>query len=481
MTDTPSRAAIYRRISDDREGKAVNVAIQEKDCRELAERLGWTLHPTRPVYDDNDRGASTLSRKPRPAYAALLAAVRAGEVDGILYWSNSRLTRRPREYADIEELVKETGVRLASVKSGMVDLTTADGRMIGGIPARVDAAEAERISERVMSKQKVHRINGRPHMTGTRPFGFLADGITHNEPEAQAIRSAADMVLRGASLGDVVRAWTDAEITPVTGGRWSRNVVKRALTRPRVAGLVEHRGEIVGQIGGSDGEYQPILDQQTWERVRAAISDRSNLVRARFRGREHLLGGFLTCGVCASPMKISARRDENGAVRADSFVSCIKENGGCGSVKRNLRLLEKYVIFRVELRLAAIHDDDAVSETDQERATLQAEREEVDAEIRRLRDRYTSESDVDVDDYLFAVQLLRKKQRDLAARLGDLDQVIVRQRADDPLVEWQDGDLEARRDILADLVETIVVEPIGKVGPARSRAMVPSTTKILWR
>ncbi len=62
---TPQRAAIYVRISDDREGQGLGVTRQEQDCRALAERLEWTLHPHRPVYSDNDIGASTKSRKAR--------------------------------------------------------------------------------------------------------------------------------------------------------------------------------------------------------------------------------------------------------------------------------------------------------------------------------------------------------------------------------------------------------------------------------
>lgn len=35
------RAAIYCRISDDREGAGLGVARQDVDCREQADRLGW--------------------------------------------------------------------------------------------------------------------------------------------------------------------------------------------------------------------------------------------------------------------------------------------------------------------------------------------------------------------------------------------------------------------------------------------------------
>ncbi|MGZ4509739.1 MAG: recombinase family protein, partial [Blastococcus sp.] len=329
----PTRAAIYCRISSDREGTELGVQRQEQDCRELAAELGWTLYPSRPVFVDNDKGASIRSRKRRRDWDAMFDAVRAGAVDGIIYYSNSRLTRRSREYLDVIDLVADTGVQLASVMSTQVDLTTASGRLIGKILADVDAHDAEVRAELVARRWQQRRETGHPHSTGFRPFGFGWTGTDENgkrkdfdhdkinDVEAQAIRDAARMILDGASLGDVVTAWT-GQVLPVNGGRWSRTTVRRALTRPRVAGLIEHKGriEVNGdgtplRITDDDGKLcPPILDAETWAQVCDRISDRSSLVRARYRGREHLLSGLLVCGLCGRPMKVSARRAEDGTV-----------------------------------------------------------------------------------------------------------------------------------------------------------------------
>ena len=72
---SPQRAAIYCRISDDREGRGLGVARQEDECRALAERLGWSVTH---VYRDNDLSAYRGRR--RPGYQALLEAVKQGEV-----------------------------------------------------------------------------------------------------------------------------------------------------------------------------------------------------------------------------------------------------------------------------------------------------------------------------------------------------------------------------------------------------------------
>ncbi|MGZ6527028.1 MAG: recombinase family protein, partial [Actinomycetota bacterium] len=50
----PKAAAIYARISSDRDGLALGVERQLADCRELASRKGW---PVAEEYIDNDISA----------------------------------------------------------------------------------------------------------------------------------------------------------------------------------------------------------------------------------------------------------------------------------------------------------------------------------------------------------------------------------------------------------------------------------------
>src|SRR6187549_2686374 len=105
------RVASYVRISSDREGEEQGVTRQREDCEARAAREGWTIVRE---YVDNDRGASDRSRKPRPAYAAMIEAAERTEFDMILAYSNSRLTRRPMELEGLLRLHARTGVTLAT-------------------------------------------------------------------------------------------------------------------------------------------------------------------------------------------------------------------------------------------------------------------------------------------------------------------------------------------------------------------------------
>ncbi|MET0493740.1 MAG: recombinase family protein, partial [Actinoplanes sp.] len=133
-------AAIYTRISDDREGRELGVQRQRDDCTALAERLGLTVYR---VYEDNDIGASTRSRKPRPEYQELLAGARSGAFSTVIAYTSSRLTRRPREHEGLIELAERHGTKFQYVASPSFDLNTSAGRRIARILAANDAGEAE--------------------------------------------------------------------------------------------------------------------------------------------------------------------------------------------------------------------------------------------------------------------------------------------------------------------------------------------------
>jgi len=472
----PTRAAIYARISDDTEGRAAGVDRQVEDCKALAERLGWTLATdAEPILIDNDISASTRSKARRPAFDRLMAGVATGEYDGVLYYSNSRLTRRPREYETIIDLVEDTGVRLASVSSGNADLTTADGRMIGRILAAQDAAEAERIGERVTRAMQHRRDTiGLPSPI-RRAFGYAAGGEVIIPEEADAIRLGAQLILSGASLREVGRVWMERGIKPLEASYWNGSTVKRVITRPRVAGLIEHKGAIIGE-----GQFEAILDRDTWERVCAAVSDRSSMARTQYKGRQHLLSGLLFCGLCGHRVKVNALRDDQGNLRPESFVACLKSDGqGCGRVRRKLETLEAYVFAVVEARLANMRPLDPAEDTTaeaQEYARLAAEREAVEARIEVLREQYAN-GDVDSIDFVPLLRAMRNKLAALDAQLRDFDMTGPSITSEDVVDVWRNGTFEQKREILEAVIAQVTLHSIGKVGPVRAKRMVPETTE----
>ncbi len=297
----PLRAAIYCRISSDREGRELGVDRQEASCREVADRAGFRVVE---VFIENDTGASTRSRKPRPFYDQLIAGARTGQWDVIVAYSTSRLTRRPLESESLIGLYEEHGTQFAYAVSSRFDLSTADGRMMARIAASIDAAEAERTAERVRDSKAQAATNGW-YRGGPRPFGYEKDGVTVRQEEAAVVREATTAILAGRSLSAVARELNERGVRTSTGNTWNQVRIRDVVIRPRNAGLL-HRGrvdlsgrsEIVGPAA-----WPAIVDQDSWAAVCSILLDTSRRSPNHTSEPRWLGGGLYLCGLCGAPLR----------------------------------------------------------------------------------------------------------------------------------------------------------------------------------
>jgi DNA invertase Pin-like site-specific DNA recombinase len=307
------RLAVYLRISSDREGEEHGVTRQREDCEARAALEGWTIVAE---YCDNDRGASDRSRKPRARYAAMVEAAGRGEFDVILSYSNSRLTRRPLELEGLLRLHARTGVTLATIVSGEDDLSTADGRMVARIKASVDAAEAERIAERVSRAARQRAEQGRPN-GGRRPFGFHRDAVSHRAAEAEALRDATQRIINGDSLRSVATAWNARGLTTATGAKWVVSNLRQVLLRARNAGLMED---------GRPAIWEPIITGEERDALVTILTDPARLTHGGV-SRKLVGSGIYICGKCRRKM----RSGGNGAAGQPRYAcsgpdQCIRRN-----------------------------------------------------------------------------------------------------------------------------------------------------------
>lgn len=278
------RAAIYCRISKDRAGAGLGIDRQEQDCRELAERLSWTVTA---VHTDND--ISAYSGKPRPGYRALLADLRAGRVDAVLAWHNDRLHRCAVE---LEEYIEVCGaVPTHFVKAGPLDLSTASGRMTARITGAVARHEVEHMIER-QKAAKLQAGQAGKYRGGRRPFGYERDGVTVRPAEAAAVLDASRRVLHGETLGSIAREWNIKGITTATGAGWTSISLHKVLIRPRNVAIIEHEGREL-----AEAEWPAIVPMDVWRALRELLADPSRR-HPRSTDRRWLGSGLFLCGVC---------------------------------------------------------------------------------------------------------------------------------------------------------------------------------------
>jgi site-specific DNA recombinase len=441
---TGRRTAIYTRISQDREGAGLGVERQEADCRGLAEQLGWTIVA---IHSDND--LSAYSGKPRPGYLALLADLRAGLADAVVCWHTDRLHRSPSELEDYIAVCEHGGVPTQTVKAGPLDLASPSGRMVARQLGAVARYEVEHQIERQQRARLQAATAGR-WGGGRRPYGYGADGVTVMKAEAETLQWAAAQVLAGVSLNAIIAELNARGDRTSTGRPWKPTELRRALCRPRNAGLMVHRGQVVGRA-----DWPPILDDGTWRGVCAVLGDptrRTNTSTAR----RWLLSGLAVCGVCGEPVRSFSAGTSRG--RATKPVYTCRSGK---HVVRNAAEIDRFV-DQVILERLSRPDARELLAPDQKGDTSQLHARDA-ALAARLAElgRLAGEGAIDAIQLVEATAIIRQQREEITTQLAAMSRGSVLAGvadASDPAKVWAGLDLSRRRAII-DTLATVTILP----------------------
>lgn len=446
-------AAIYCRLSYAPDGRPEQVERQEADCRELAERLGWDVVR---VHHDNSRSAWQRNRT-RPGWDRLLAAVKRGEVDGIITWHGDRLMRQPEDLETLLRLADDHRIALASV-SGVRDLSNSDHRYILRIETAQACKSSDDTSRRVRRAWKARAKEGRPSGGGKRPFGFKT--LTEPDPDESAIlREAAQRLLAGQSINGVV-GWLNEVSTTTQGNRWTSRALHHLLVAPRIAGLVEYQDALYEAV------WEPIITRQEWEDVRALLQ--ANAIEHPHPGAQprYLLSNIAGCGwdggcgECGGAMTVKPSGGRNR--KTSRLYYCLV----CRRVGRNQYHLDEYVIGAV-LRLLSESDvaEEATAEADDgsaaEIVSLERRREETRQQLANLADNPSLSPDLAasaIESFNQRIAQIRDRRASSArSRLLARMQGITREG-------WDATPLDVRRATVRALV-TVTVLPTSQRGP----------------
>lgn len=376
---TPIRAAIYLRISQDREMDGLAIERQREQCERLAQFRGWDVVET---YVDQSKSATDRT-KVRPAYDRMVADYLAGHFGAIVCYDLDRLTRQPRQLEDWIDAAELRGLALVTA-NGDADLSTDGGRMYARIKAAVARAEMERKGARQSAAQRQRAMKGRAPK-GMRPLGYSTSGdvIEDEAVVVRAIYSAFVRADRPESLRSLARALSGQGavqgISPrpkhshvvaaeratarealglaprliASDGPWGPSTVLGVLRNPRYAGLSTYTPKLAQADGGRRrswkaqilrddagepirGQWDAIVDDDTWWQVQSILDDDSRVTNTSGDTRRvHLGSGLFRCAVCGGKV--------TGAPRG---YRC------AGHVMRTGDYIDKYVMDLIAARLA---------------------------------------------------------------------------------------------------------------------------------
>jgi hypothetical protein len=135
---------------------------------------------------------------------------------------------------------------------------------------------------------------------------------------------------QGISLKALARDLRERRVPTVTGTAWTASTLRDVLSKPAVAGLAAHRGEL------RPAPWDAILERDVWERLCALFDGRRDRHQPRW-----LVSCYTTCGVCGGRVKCTG----SAARRA---YTCAEH----GHVRRAALAVDEYITTYVVGRLS---------------------------------------------------------------------------------------------------------------------------------
>lgn len=385
-------AAIYARLSVDRDGTKVGIDTQLQDSRKLALERGWKV-----VAEYVDRNLSAADRLvKRPEYDRMVQDFEAGRFDALVCWDLDRLTRQPRQLEDWIDASKDRRFTIITA-NGEADLSTDSGQLFARIKAAVAKSEADRASARQKRNKQHRRENGLWH-GGTPPYGYRAEsGALVPEPaEVERIHEVARRMLDDReSMHSIVTDWNNRGVQTRRGKHWRQaNLRSIMLNRSML-------GETMPGVRG----WEPIIDQRTFDRMNALLTEPGRKVvhSPGVRGGKYTMGGGLSvCAACKKPLITHRKPSPN--VKTTTLACLARVHGPSEEHPRIKRVRGGKEVWQDTGRVSIAHDPLEEHVFDQVIARLKA----TPRFIQRM-----TEHDPELDSRL---DELEQSRRDLRAR-----------------------------------------------------------------
>jgi site-specific DNA recombinase len=294
-----------------------------------------------------------------------------------------------------------------------------------------------------------------------------------NQPvprEAQYERDAADRLLAGQSQAGVV-AWLREEgVTTTEGAPMNARALRHILLAPRVAGLIEHDGQLYEAVWPGN------LSRETWEDIRAYY--RRSAAENPYQGRErrYLLSGVAECYACHGTVRTKPSGGRNRPTAR--IYHCWQK--GCQKVHRSVGHLDAYVEGRtVRLLQDPRFTEQLLRDADRpdmaaEIATLERRRADTQAQLDALADH----PDVDVTAALTGLSSFTRRLQELRSQMAATSQqrLLVRM-AGISREAWEAEPVDIRSATVAALWRVEIL-PATHRGPGFSPSSVRLTRRL---
>ena len=233
-------AAIYARVSSDRQKENHTIASQTATLIEYAQKNGYSVPPEWVFQDEGYSGAILV----RPGLEALRDLAAEGQIAAVLVYSPDRLSRKYAYQVLLSEELSRCGVELVFLKAPAG--TSPEDQLLVQFQGMIAEYERAQIAERCRRGKKHMAQQGGVNVLSGAPYGYRyvkksdASAAFYEviEPEAKVVRTVFEIYTQqGLSINGIARLLNERRIATRTGkGRWERSTVWGMLRNPAYQG-----------------------------------------------------------------------------------------------------------------------------------------------------------------------------------------------------------------------------------------------------
>jgi site-specific DNA recombinase len=233
-------AAIYARVSSDRQKEQHTVASQTAALIGYAQANGYAVPPEWIFQDEGYSGAVLV----RPGLEALRDLAAEGQIGAVLVYSPDRLSRKYAYQVLLAEELARCGVELVFLKSPAG--TSPEDQLLVQFQGMIAEYERAQIAERCRRGKRHRAQQGMVNVLSGAPYGYRYVRKTDSsaayyqviESEAHVVRMVFEAYTRqGLSINAIARLLNERQIPTRTGTtRWERSTVWGLLRNPAYSG-----------------------------------------------------------------------------------------------------------------------------------------------------------------------------------------------------------------------------------------------------
>src|SRR3984957_8739271 len=233
-------AAIYARVSSDRQKENHTIASQTAALLDHAATRGYAVPPEWMFQDEGYSGAVLA----RPGLEALRDLAAEGQIGAALIYSQDRLSRKYAYQVLLAEEFSRCGVELIFLKSPAG--ATPEDQLVVQFQGMIAEYERAQIAERCRRGKRHMAQRGGVNVLSGAPYGYRyvrkndtsAAFYEIIEAEAKVVRMVFEIYTQqGLSINAIARLLNERQVATRTGnGRWERSTVWGTLRNPAYRG-----------------------------------------------------------------------------------------------------------------------------------------------------------------------------------------------------------------------------------------------------